>query len=286
MDNLHTLGHTSADLAAVGQHLRRLLQAGKASVNVFNIIQVGERRLAPDQAARLARELEDVLLRFAGKSGQSEAGGRGGSNSSPTREGVFRFDGGDTWEIGLDGKVCGYRNALGLHQMRQLLQRPGQRVPVIELAEVRRQQVVRNQLCAEDVVDAKALAQYRAQLECLQDQLMIAEATGNSERAGELTVQIEALKCQISCAQSRGGIRRRLGDQGNRLRNRVCYTLRSSLQKIIGQAPELGEHLLASIKLGFECGYFPATPVHWAFSEVLEAGRLTGPRIASSDLAQ
>jgi hypothetical protein len=264
MNNLHTSNRPSHDLAAVVQELRRLRQAGQVSVNVFNLIQVGDHPLAPEQAARLAPEFEPLLWPSASKPERSAVSGPRGSHSSPVREAVFRFDNHAIWEIGFTGNVCRYPDALGLQQARLLLRRPGQRVPVIELAEVRGQQVVSNQLCAEDVADAKALTQYRAQLESLQDQLMIAEETGNAERVGELKEEIEALERQCSCAQSGRGTQRRLRDQGNQLRNRVCYTLRSSLRKIIGRTPDLGEHLQASIKFGFECGYFPATPVHWA----------------------
>jgi len=67
----------------------------------------------------------------------------------------------------------------------------------------------------------------------------------------------------MSRAQSRRGIRRRLGDQGDKLRKRASYTMRSSLEKIVRQSPDLGEHLKASIKMGFDCGYFARTKVRW-----------------------
>jgi hypothetical protein len=279
-------GPTGEDLVPVGQQLRRLLRTGKASINLYHIIQVGNGLVDPAQAACLAREIEPLLLRSLANTEPSDARGPGGSRPSPAREGVSRFDGRDTWEIGLSGKVCLYRDALGLQQLYYLLQRPGQRVAVIDLAEVRGQQVVLNQMCCEDLADDKAFAQWKGQINSLRDQREIARETGNLERVSALEIESETLARQISCARSRRGIRRRLGDQGNLLRNRVCYTVRASLQKIIGQAPELGEHLLASIKLGYECGYFPLTPVRWTLQHGPAAAGGKGPRIASSELAQ
>ena len=75
-------------------------------------------------------------------------------------------------------------------------------------------------------------------------------------------------------ARSHRGIRRRLGDQGDKLRKRVSYTLRSSLKQIGRQSPDLGEHLKASIQMGFECGYIPLTPVRWNLQPVHDAETL------------
>jgi hypothetical protein len=49
------------------------------------------------------------------------------------------------------------------------------------------------------------------------------------------------------------------------LRNRVAFTLRSCISVIASQDPELGEHLQASVKLGFDCAYFPVTKINWTF---------------------
>ena len=263
MKKSNTMGGAGDDQVPVEQELRRLLKAGLASVTVFNIIQVGDRPMAPDQAARLAREFLPLLSRADVQSEPSGALLPGSSHQGQARAAVFRYDGRDTWEIGLSGHVCLHRDAVGLHQLHRLLLRPKERISVWELAEVRGQQIVINQSCSEDVADAQALVQYRAQRESLEDQLTMAQETGNSERASELAEEIDALQRQSSCAQSCRGTRRRLGDQNDKLRKRVYFTIRSSLQKIIGQDPELGEHLLASIKLGFDCGYFPVTSVDW-----------------------
>ena len=226
-------------------------------------IQPGDHTVAHAQAGRLLSELHHLPLGPAGQAGRTFAPLPGGPHPSPAREGIFHFAGYHTWLIGLDGNVHLYCNALGLHQLHHLLQRPGQRVPVIDVAEVRGQKVVVNQLCEEDIADDKALAQWKGQINSLRDQLEIAKETGNSERAAALEVESEALTLQISCAQSHRGIRRRLGDQGDKLRKRVSYTLRSSLKQIGRQSPDLGEHLKASIKMGFDCGYIPQTAVRW-----------------------
>jgi hypothetical protein len=285
MSNLGTLGPSSDDLAAVRQELRRLMQAGQSAVNVFHIVQVGDRTLTLDQAARLLPEFSEVLSGSVGKPDPSDAGLGGGSKPSPAREAFFRFDGRDTWEIGFKGQVCLYRDAVGLHQVCYLLLRRAERVPVIDLAEVRGQQIVINQLCSEDIADEKAFAQWKGQINSLRDQLKIAEETGNIERESELRIEGQALLHQISCAQSHRGIRRKLGAQTNRLRNRVCFTIRKSLEKISDRTPDLAEHLLASIKLGFDCGYFPLTTVRWTLQHGLAGGH-QDPRIARSELAQ
>ncbi len=182
---------------------------------------------------------------------------------SSLREGVFRFDGRETWEIGLNGQVGWYSDLHGLHQAHYLLQRVGQRVPVIELAQLGGEQVVINRRCAEDVADPEALAQYRAQLEKLEDQKTTANNNGDWQIVEAVEAEMEVLERHIRSARSPSGNPRQLRDQRDQLRQRVCYTLRFSLGKIIAQAPELGEHLIASIHLGYQCGYIPAAPVHW-----------------------
>jgi hypothetical protein len=259
-----TIGPTGDDLVSAGHELKRLLQAGNVYVNVVHLVQIGDHVLAPEQAARLAPVIEDMLLRSAVKPDPFAAGVSGGSNLSPARKAMFRYGGHGTWEIGFSGQVCFYRDAIGLHQAHYLLLRPGQRVPVLELAEVRHQHVVVNRLCFEDVADPKALAQYSKQLDSLKDELAIAQDTGNAERIAALEGEFEALKRHCSSARSCSGATRRLRDQGDRLRKRVSFTLRSSIRNISGRNPDTGEHLRASIKLGFECGYFPTIPVRWA----------------------
>lgn len=263
MEKSNHMGPRGDDSLPVRQELRRFLEAGNGFVNRFHIVQIGDRIAAGDQAARLAREVEHLLLRSSGRQGLSAAGRAGRSTKASVREGVFRYDGRDTWQIGLSGQFRSYRDAVGLHQLHCLLQRTGERVSVIELAQVRGQQVVLNQLCSADVADRKTRAQCRAQLEDPNNQLTIARDAGNSETIGVLDAEIEILERHLNGSQSRGGPGRRFGDQGERLRHRVRSALRSSLGKIIVQAPDLGEHLQASIKLGYECGSFPVSPVHW-----------------------
>lgn len=179
------------------------------------------------------------------------------------RRGVFRHDGHETWQIGLDERVFCYRNALGLHQLRLLLSRPDERVSVQELAEVCGREVVIQQPCAEEVADAKAVAQVRSALKEARYLLEVAEETGNSALASKRREEVEELERAYN-AQCHRNTPRILGSQGNRLRNRVCFTMKHSLAKIRSYAPELGEHLNASLKFGYACGYFPLTPIHWA----------------------
>jgi hypothetical protein len=265
MKKSNIIGPTGDSFGGLGQELRRALQAGKVSVNLFNIVQVGDQLAPPDQAARIARQFQQVLSGSAVNRERFDASTRQGSQPSLGREGVFHFDGGDTWQVGFSGHVRSYRDALGLHQVLYLLQRPEERVSAIELMEIRGHQVVRHQLCVEDVADAPAFAQWRERVYELRNQRQIAQQTANTERQAEVEIEMELLVRQLSFAQSNRGTRRRLGDQGDRLRQRVCYTIRSSVQNLIKRTPDLGEHLQASLKLGFECAYFPSSRVRWDF---------------------
>lgn len=121
-----------------------------------------------------------------------------------------------------------------------------------------------NQRCTEDVADAKAVAQYRAEHEMLEDRKTTARNNGDWQAVEALETEMEVLERHIRSARSPSGTPRQLKDQREQLRQRVCYTLRFSLEKVINRAPELGEHLVASLKLGHECGYLPVAPVHWA----------------------
>jgi len=115
-------------------------------------------------------------------------------NQPLLREGVFKYDGRDTWQIGLTGRPLIYRNVLGLHQIQWLLQRPKQRVSIFELAEVGGQKIVINQPCTQPIMDGKASAQYRQELEELEDKIEMANQTGNFEKIGQFEAEVAALK--------------------------------------------------------------------------------------------
>ncbi len=116
-----------------------------------------------------------------------------------------------------------------------------------------------------EVADRKALAQCTEEAGILAEQLKSAREGGDAERAEKLEEELEALARYLGSGRSLRGTPRRLGDRANQLRDRVGHSVRDSFRKILGRNPELAEHLQASIKLRRQCGYFPASHVHWTF---------------------
>ncbi len=203
-----------------------------------------ESKLTPDQndstgtaqAPRLPAEIQRALRRALHTT----------SNLRGLGQGTFRFNGNAAWEIGLNGVLGRYEDAVALRQIHLLLSRPGETIPLLSLAEVAWQNIVKNQPCSQSVGYTNLLSEYRQQLVTCGHDLEIAKKTADF-RIDLLQVEMDKLA---------GRITECLIDQ-------FRSSIRSSILRIGALTPCLAIHLSSGMKLGYESGYFPRTHVEW-----------------------
>jgi non-specific serine/threonine protein kinase len=200
--------------------------------------------------------------------------------AEPTPAGfVFRCEG-DYWTLAFEGNVCRLRDAKGLHHIAYLLRHPGEQFEARVLAaesdggatpararlESDGPAVTTAGLGdAGEVLDAKAKAAYRRQLEELREELAEAEDFNDTGRASRLREEMEFLTSQLASAVGLGGRDRKAASNVERARLTVTKRIKDALAKVRESHPALGDHLAARIKTGYLCGYTPepSRPIAW-----------------------
>jgi hypothetical protein len=148
----------------------------------------------------------------------------------------------------------------GLHDLRRLLERPGEEVHCLDLAE--RSETAYG---ADAALDDRARAALKARIRDLGEELAEAEDMNDIGRAERARTEVDALVETLSRALGLGGRGRRLGDLAERARTTVTWRLRYALRKVEAAHPALGRHLAASVRTGVFCFYRPEAPVAWSF---------------------
>jgi tetratricopeptide (TPR) repeat protein len=201
---------------------------------------------------------------------------------------LFRKEG-DYWSITFEGCTFRLKDVKGLHYLAYLLRHPGQEFHVLQLvqacpepsrrgcAESRRQGSgsrpslirVEGGQGAEGIqrsrttsnqgpsLDAKAKAAYQRRVHDLRAELDEAERNGDLGGAATARAEMECIAGQLAAAVGLGGRDRPVGADAERARLTVTKVIKSALEKIRANQPELGRYLAASIKTGYFCGYTP-----------------------------
>jgi hypothetical protein len=181
-----------------------------------------------------------------------------GRPSPPGRSGVFRCDG-SSWTLTFDGHTVHVPDAKGLHDVHQLLSRPGRPVPAVAL----RGQPDPGATMGDPVLDEQARSAYRRRLRELDDAVEDAESTGDGLRAERARAEREFLLDELAAATGLGGRSRRLGDDTDRARKAVTMRIRNAISRIGSAHPSLARHLTAAVRTGRVCSYDPEQPVVW-----------------------
>jgi hypothetical protein len=188
----------------------------------------------------------------------------GPAASPPAQRGVFRREG-DWWTVGFAGREARIADAKGLRDIRTLIAAPGRTVPAAVLLEATagRDALEESRLGADEVLDGRARAAYRARLAELDEALSEAEGDNDVERIARARFERQLLADELAAALGLGGRSRLLGSGAERARKAVTARIRNSLRRLERCHPELAAHLAASITTGTSCGYVPAEPVTW-----------------------
>ncbi|NIR31929.1 MAG: hypothetical protein GWN84_22000 [Gammaproteobacteria bacterium] len=202
-------------------------------------------------------------FRMLGETGAARAAVDGGEKRN-TREKGEREDAGTLLRDG-EGWVADYAGGRvmlpdlkGIHDIRRLLERPGEQIHCLDLAERS------DAAFADDVVlDDKARQSLKARIHDLQEELAEAQEMNDVGRAEQARAELDQLADALSKALGLGGRNRRLGDVTERARTTVTWRIRHAVRKIRALHAPLGKHLANSLRTGTFCSYGPERPVSW-----------------------
>ncbi|MDG2306833.1 MAG: AAA family ATPase [Candidatus Binatia bacterium] len=238
-----------------------------------------------DRAARVLAEGEGIareigalrIVELASEVAARATGapvGGGASEDRPSRRIAFRRDG-DGWAVGPADSPFRIRGSRGLDQLHRMLARPGDDLTAIELVQdagpaaigeaAAHEAVTRQGESEDDVLDERARAEYRAQLESLRGEIEEAEANNDTGRASELRGERERIAEVVAAATGLGGRSRRHASGTERARINVTRTVRDAIKRIRENDPALGDHLEKCVRTGRLCGYSPdpLSPIDW-----------------------
>jgi hypothetical protein len=167
--------------------------------------------------------------------------------------------------VEFDGRMARLPDAKGLHDIRTLLGTAGRSVPAADLLAATAGDAAAEEagLGADEVLDPRARAAYRARLAELDEDLAEAEAHNDVERISRARFERQLLAEELAAAVGLGGRARLLGSGSERARKAVTARIRNSLRRMARSHPQLAAHLSASITTGSSCSYVPDEAVTW-----------------------
>jgi TolB-like protein len=164
------------------------------------------------------------------------------------------------WIADFAGQPATLPDLKGLHDLRRLLERPGEEVHCLDLAER-----AETTYGADAALDDRARSAVKERIRDLGEELAEAEDMNDTGRAERARSEMDSLVETLSRALGLGGRGRRVGDLAERARTTVTWRVRYALRQVEAAHPALGRHLAASVRTGAFCVYQPETPVAWSF---------------------
>ncbi len=186
-------------------------------------------------------------------------------------EAAFTLEG-EMWTVSFGGSVVHLKSSKGMHDLAELLSRPGADVSCLDLAGA----AVDDRSTGE-VIDAEARRQYEDRLRELQVDIDVADADHDTARAERARAEFDAIVDHLTAALGLAGRPRRHVDTTERARSAVTQRIRGSIKRIEAAHEQLGAHLRSSIHTGMFCSYRPETPVRWAVRSQGPTPELTTP---------
>ena len=208
---------------------------------------------------------------------------RGAEDTAGADVHLFRREG-EYWTLAFAGAPVRVRQSRGLEYLSVLLAAPNREVHALELvqsvsggaangaatrsaAELARTEAAHSDAAGDagEMLDERALAEYRERLADLESELAEAESFNDTGRQQTLAAEIEFLKREVARAVGLGGRRRKAGSAAERARVSVTRAIKTALARVTDAEPQLGRHLAATVKTGTFCSYTPdpRAPVDW-----------------------
>jgi hypothetical protein len=160
------------------------------------------------------------------------------------------------WLVGPADAASTVRALRGFGYLRELLRRPGQPIPALDLVAAGGGGVVQAGLG--DLLDQQALQAYRRRLRDLEHDLAEAEEWADIARRDALHAEHDALIDQLTAATGlRGRARTTTGGSQERARVAATKAINAAIDRITSIDGPLGRHLRTAIRTGLTCTYQP-----------------------------
>lgn len=159
------------------------------------------------------------------------------------------------WLVGPADTALPVRALRGFGYLRELLRRPGQPVPALDL--VAGGSGVAVQASLGELLDRQALAAYRRRLQDLEHDLAEAEEWSDIARRDALHAERDALIDQLAAATGLGGRARTTGASQERARVAATKAINAAIDRIASVDGPLGRHLRTATRTGLTCTYQP-----------------------------
>ncbi|WP_420601343.1 tetratricopeptide repeat protein [Flagellimonas sp.] len=179
------------------------------------------------------------------------------TNASISTKGSF-VNTGELWELDYSGESALLKDSKGLHDIAKLLEQPEKQIHCAELMG----SVLESE--GADVIDGKAMKDYKSKIQALQSDILDAEEMGHTSKAEEFRTAYETLLNHLSQVTGMSNKTRKTGSSLEKARSAVTWRIRSSIKKIEKVHPKLAKHLTNSIKTGTFCSYVPESPHAWS----------------------
>jgi len=176
---------------------------------------------------------------------------------------------GGYWAVRHADALTRLPDSRGLRYLDVLIRNPGRDLPALELIQLASpapagagppgvepgagHQHVLSAAAADDVLDRRALAEYRRRLAELDDDLAEADRWNDTERASRTRAERDFLLRELASATGIHGRSRRLGSESERARVNVTRAIRSAIDRIRTHDPAAAAHLDRAIKTGTYC---------------------------------
>lgn len=168
---------------------------------------------------------------------------------------VFQREG-DYWTLTFEGTTLRLRDSKGLRYLSYLVDQQHREVHVLALvAAIDGNREVPAWTSAGEVLDARAMADYKARAESVQQELEQARRHNDLGRIELLEDEFDQLTTQLTSATGLGGRHRKVGDNAERARKAVSRAVTRTITKVRSGHKELADHFEKHVSLGAFLSY-------------------------------
>jgi len=179
----------------------------------------------------------------------------------------LRPAGDDIWIVGPGDRAEPVRESKGLVHLRALLRNPGVPIGALDLSDAAAGHAGHRLDEADhgELIDRRALAEYRRRLNDLDAELDEADRWSDRGRSDALVAERDAILEQVAAATGLGGRVRRAGASAERARVAVRKAIAAAIARVDTVDPATARLLRDTIRTGSACTYEPDPdrPVRW-----------------------
>ena len=168
----------------------------------------------------------------------------------------------DVWTLSYGNKTVHVKDALGLHDLAQLLANQGNEIHARVLASGDYSKVSVDK-AESKILDRVALLQYRQRLDELLQEKQQAGQIGDEPLYQKLEQEEDFLLEELASTTGLSGKQRNFTSDDERARKSITARIRASIKRIEALHPELAEHLKKSVSTGIFCSYNPTEEQNW-----------------------